>query len=524
MNMKSRIIPIIIVSFILLIPISMSHKFLSNEEKSNLANKDPSITMSNPNNDGEWNHTYSDSYLYHNGYCVHETSDGGYIIAGEVVLSNGISDRPLLIKTEDIGNLIWMKTFGHKNSDASYVEETNDGGYILVGTYYGSSWDMRLIKTDRDGNLVWDKILGTLSDETGECVHQTSDDGYILCGSTSGDVWLVKTDDMGNIVWDKSFNTGSFAGGAESLQQTSDGGYILVGYAISSVSGEKSGDVLLIKTDNQGNMLWKKYFGGKGCDEGHWVEETRDGGFIIVGEFDRFGCDDIWLIKTDSEGNMVWNKSFGGGSWDEAYCVKETIDEGYIIVGGTYSYSRYGDEDLWLIKTDQYGNKEWGRILGGSGYDGGHFVDVINDGSYIVVGGTSSFISDNRSEVWLLKIVPDNKPPSKPIVTGSSTAKINKPYTINISSVDPEDDDIYYFVVAWGIGVSGWIGPYQSGETVSFTVFTHAPRGVYNITVKAIDSHGWESVMSDPLRVTFPKPFSLNLLPPFIQRMLLSKI
>ncbi len=475
------------------------------------------------NDDGEWNHTYSNGYLYHNGYCVQQTSDGGYIIAGEVVFTDRISDLPLLIKTDSMGNLIWMKTFcyiGYRDSWANYVEETRDGGYIIIGTIYRGDSDIWLIKTDKDGNLTWDKVIDSKGEDSGYCVHQTSDGGYILCGSASGDVWLVKTDDMGNIVWDKSFNTGSFAGGAESLKQTSDGGYILVGYAISSVSGEKSGDVFLIKTDSDGNLSWKRYFGGKDCDEGHWVEETSDGGFIIVGDFDCFGWDDIWLIKTDKDGNMLWNKTFGGGSWDESYCVKETTDGGFIMVGYTDSYNRYGDEDLWLIKTDRYGNKEWGRIIGGSGYDGGHFVDVLSDGSYIVVGGTSSFIDDNRSEVWLLKIIPDNLPPSKPVITGSTTSRINMPYTVNFSSVDPEGDDIYYFVIAWYVGVSGWIGPYKSGETVSFTVFNRAPQGVYNITVEAIDEYGWEGLMSDPLRVTFPKPFWLNLLPSFIQKIL----
>ena len=513
MDIKSRIIPIIIVSFILLIPISMSHKFLSNEEKTNLANRDFSITMY-PNNDGEWNHTYGARNKDEAGYCIQKTSDGGFIILGVTV--EGIKEDFLLIKTDGYGNLLWMKTLSKKqDGKPNHIEETSDGGYILIGTTFGSDGDIWLVKTDRDGNIVWDKILGTPSEEEGYCVHQTSDGGYILCGATAGysnsmDAWLVKTDKDGNIVWDKTFSSGSLAGGAYYVDITTEGGYIITGH-----SGKDGGGIWLIKTDKDGNKEWNKVF-GRGKDEGHCVHQTSDGGYIIT------GCkgDDIWLIKTDGDGNMVWNRTFGGGSWDRSYCVQHTSDEGYIIVGSTHSYDRYGGSDLWIIKTDNDGNKVWGRILGGRGSDTGFFLQETSDGGFVVVGYTDSFTATGDGDVWLAKIVPDNLPPSKPVVTGSSTSRINKPFTVNFSSVDPEGDDIYYFVIAWYVGVSGWIGPYKSGETVSFTVFNRAPQGVYNITVKAIDSHGWESVMSDPLRVTFPKPFWLDLLPSFLQRIL----
>ena len=465
-----------------------------------------------------------------------------------------------------MGNIIWNKTIGWRNSETVYVEETSDGGYILVGTDYTHNWDIRLIKTDEDGNLVWDKVLSTSYYETGECVHQTSDGGYILCGG-SDFVILIKTDDMGNVVWDKRFDTGD-SGGARSLQQTSDGGYILVGDGYSSLSGKKSLDVLLIKTDGDGNLLWKKYFGGKGCDEGHWVEETRDGGFIIVGEFDRFGCDDIWLIKTDSYGNMEWDKFFGSGL-DHGYCIRQTSDGGFIVTGYTYSYGMgsqdvwlikldsngdmvwnrtygggsfdwgtyveetsdggfiilgntdfysHGYSDFWLIKTDGYGNREWSRILGGDGPEVASYLCKSSDGGYVMVGYTKSFGAGDE-DFWLVKVMPDDLPPSKPVVSGSTTGRINKPYTINFSAVDPEGDDIYYFVVVWYYGVSGWLGPYKSGETASFT-FPPTKEGSFNITVKAMDDRGCDGPVSDPIRVTFPKPYWFNLLPPFIHRML----
>ncbi|RLF39619.1 MAG: hypothetical protein DRN12_06730, partial [Thermoplasmata archaeon] len=328
----------------------------------------------------------------------------------------------------------------------------------------------------------------------------------------------IKVDGNGSVIWKKVYPASCCTTFIEHMEVTSDGGFVLV--------GSKPGfGVWVIRTDSEGNLLWESCVPETSwMDQAEWIDETSDGGFIISGGVgDPFGNNDVWLIRMDGQGNILWNKTFGGGLPEIGYCVRETSDGGFVIAGFTASFSLSEGSDFWIIKTDQYGNKEWGRILDGDARsdDIASCICETSDGGFVVVGDTGTWNKDDRFDVWLVKIMPDNKPPSKPVVTGFGSARINKPYTINISSVDPEGDDIYYFVITWGVGVSGWIGPYHSGETVSFTVFNHAPQGVYNITVKAIDSHGWDSLMSDPLRVTFPKPYWLNLLPSFIQRILL---
>ncbi len=472
---------------------------------------------------GEWERTFGRSDEFDYFYYVDVTSDGGFIIAGSTLSYSRFDDYldMWLVKTDSLGNEEWNKTFSVWGDEyqGMCAHQTRDGGYILVG-YARFSGKIVLIKTDENGDLIWKK---TFDGYKGSYVEETSDNGYIIAGTTEDhDVYLIKTDSNGNMVWNRTYGGDDLDRGY-CVHETSEGGFIVTGLTFS-YGHYGHGDVWLIKTDSLGNELWNKtFYAEEGPNVGYCVRETSDGGFIIAGETSMdFGQKDVYLIKTDCYGGLEWSRTFGGGGFDWARYVEETSDGGFILVGGTGSYSRYGGNDLWLIKTDRFGNKVLGRILGSSDSDRGYCVHEIGDNGFIVAG-VKNFCSSSGAEGWLVKVVADNKPPSKPVVTGPSTAKINKPYTINITSVDPEGDSIYYFVVVWGIGVSGWIGPYKSGETVSFT-FTCSNEGVYNITVKAMDEHGWESVMSDPLRVTFPKPYWLNLLPPFIQRILLSKI
>ncbi len=204
----------------------------------------------------------------------------------------------------------WNKTYGGSGCDVALsVQQTSDGGYIMTGYtefFLGHElYDIWLIKTDSNGNEEWNKKFFRIGKEMGYEVHQTSDGGYIIVGTieyftkTRGplypfDVWLIKTDSNGNEEWNKKFGRITISEGCYSVDQTSDGGYILAGY---TTAGENS-DILLIKTDSNGNMQWERRYGGIRPAKAYSIQQTSDGGFIVVGLTSSYGSSaDVWLMK-----------------------------------------------------------------------------------------------------------------------------------------------------------------------------------------------------------------------------------
>jgi len=315
------------------------------------------------NGDSTWSKLYGPAGTF--SFSVQQTLDGGYITTGDACNDSTGSVDVWLMKTDEIGNTVWTRKFGGNTYyDAGFdVKQTLDGGYIIIGdtfSFGAGGRDIILIKTDSLGNNVWIKTFGGPNSDGGNSVQQTNDGGYILIGSTNSfgqgnaDLWLIRSNSSGDSVWSKTFG-GVLSDYGVTALQTSDLGFILAGWTKSSGIG--GADVWLIRTDSFGNIIWSKTYGGLSDDYGYSMDLTSDGGFIIVGSTESFGFGeiDVFLIKTGSDGDTLWTRTYGGIQEEEGYSVKQTNDEGYIIAGRTESFGA-GDYDFWIIKTDSLGN------------------------------------------------------------------------------------------------------------------------------------------------------------------------
>ena len=268
-----------------------------------------------------------------------------------------------LIKTNALGDTQWTRTYGGADIDEGFsVQQTSDGGYIVAGLTWSFSaglQDVYLIKTNASGDTQWTRNYGGTVNDWGYSVQQTSDGGYIVTGWTgsfgagSADIYLIKTNASGDTLWTRTYGGAQYDEG-NSVQQTSDGGYIVAGYTYSFGAG--SYDVYLIKTNASGDTQWTRTYGGTNDDEGFSARQTTDGGYIVAGYTGSFGAGgDVYLIKTNASGDTQWTRTYGGTGGDEGYWVRQTSDGGYIVAGWTGSFGA-GNYDVYLVKTDSLGN------------------------------------------------------------------------------------------------------------------------------------------------------------------------
>jgi len=340
--------------------------------------------------------------------------------------------------------LQWQRCLGGGDEDqASCIEQTKDGGYIVVGRTYSNDGDVSgnhgtddlwIVKIDKNGKIQWEECIGGTETDGGWSVKQTADGGYVVAGYAFGeskdgnveyDLLLVKLDETGKIQWQRSYG-GSGYDYAMSVQQTRDGGYIVAGSTNSNDRdvSENHGlfDYWVLKLDSDGNIQWQSCFGGSSPDYAQSIQQTVDGGYIVVGytsssdgdvkEKHRF--DDIWIVKLDETGKIQWQKCLGGNGDDAGFAVRQTLDRGYIMVGHTYSDEGdvsfyHEDGDGWVVKLDENGKIQWHRCLGGKLDDGARSVQQTSDGGYIVAGYTYSDdgdVSGNRGDrdAWLVKL------------------------------------------------------------------------------------------------------------------------
>ena len=250
--------------------------------------------------------------------AVQQTSDGGFITCGSVISQNWTNHDIVLIKTDINGDTLWQKRFNNyldSHEIGNDVKQTSDGGYIICGstrvdTNNFPRNDIFIIKTNSNGDQLWTRIIGdTLnSDEIGYSIEQTYDGGYIIGASISPshlnftNTYIVKTNNLGMVQWSQTYSECYAWRPAVSVTQTNDGGYILGTQHHDTLSNYNSN---IIRTDSLGIQLWN-VTGPSLPYNNHTVcaEQTSDGGYIlsatIVDSLSINNNTNIHIIKYDS--------------------------------------------------------------------------------------------------------------------------------------------------------------------------------------------------------------------------------
>jgi hypothetical protein len=397
--------------------------------------------------------------LFDTAWSIQQTTDGGYIVAGETqsndgnVTGNHSGERDIWITklNSDGGVIEWQKAYGGvSNEFLTKIKQTSDGGYIIVGYTESNNGDVTvnhggadgwIIKINATGDIQWQKTYGGTFSDVLTDIYQLSDGSYIASGGTASnngdvtgnhgifDAWVVKISATGILQWNNVYGGTNFDY-FSSIKISTDGGYILAGQTQSNngnVSGNHgASDFWIVKISNTGVLQWQKALGGSQVDIANSIENTNDGGYIVAGKSDsnngnvtgNQGFDDVWVVKLNATGVIQWQKTYGGTSTEGASSIHQTTDGGYIIGAGTFSFSgdvigSHGEGEFWLVKINNTGTIQWQKTLGGTSFDYANDMQKTTDGGYILTGESSSNDGDvtgnnGSSDYWVVKLAPDN--------------------------------------------------------------------------------------------------------------------
>ncbi len=342
----------------------------------------------------------------------------------------------------------WQAGFGGTNNDQlSTLQLTPDGGCVLGG--WSSSGvsgnktsgsfgghDYWLLMLDANGARLWETNFGGTTNDTLKVILPTSDNGWLLGGyseSASGgnkssgnfggrDYWVVKLDPAGAKQWETNYG-GTLDDQLHCLLATSNGGWLLGGHSMSDASGNKSSgrygttdysDIWLVKIDAQGRKQWETNYGGTGSEILHGIESTGDGGCLLAASSTsgatgnkttgNFGGSDLWLLKLDAAGVKQWETNYGGTTWDEPRCLRRTSDGQFMLAGqsasgisGNKTTGTFGDWDYWVLKLDAQGRRLWETNFGGIRGDLLTSMQLAGDGGCWLSGWSESGISGNKT-------------------------------------------------------------------------------------------------------------------------------
>ena len=209
------------------------------------------------------------------------------------------------------------------------------------------------------------KIFQSIGFEKFSGIEKTSD-GYIAVGATNSfgasqkDVLVIKTDINGDTIWTRTFG-GFYNEEAFNVINTTDGNYVVVGYTTSySNYSNDSANFFVLKIAPNGNLIWSRSFGGPSMDIAKNVIETSNHNYLVIESTNSLGagCKDVYLLNLSSSGNYLWSRSLGSSGCEYATNAIELGDKGFIISGKTSSFS-FGGYVPFVLRTDSIGSFLW---------------------------------------------------------------------------------------------------------------------------------------------------------------------
>lgn len=358
-------------------------------------------------------------------FSVQRLPDGSIYLAGHSDVS-GNSD-PTLLKTNKWGDSVWMKTFGNSNEDQ--VLSLNRSGatdLILTGERMNDSTgtDVLIQLIDSSGALQWESIIQSVKNESGKYIEETQDGGFVLCGFQSddfgyNDIFVARLNATGSVIWTKNYG-GTDNEYANQVHELQDGSLIVT--ADTRSKGVGGYDVEILKLTPDGDIVWDYTYGDEFENGCQGILPASNGDLISYGETELypFSPFDFFIERISPEGMSIWKQVFGGVGSDAVFSLLEDSAGNFVLTGYSNSFNSGEAIDVVILKTDETGIMEWAHTYGSNGIDIGYGILETKDGFLV---GATTFV-DGSNDFGLISVSHDglitavtevNAPTSQPI-------------------------------------------------------------------------------------------------------------
>lgn len=303
---------------------------------------------------------------------------------------------------------------GSPEKDIANSITQHQNHYYIVGTTRRTPKhpaDYYVLQLNKNGSLINEFVFGEVHRDNGNDII-VDEDGIFVLGKTwtggypNNDMLLSKLDFSGKRLWKKYYG-GEKNDLGHKFIKTRDNGFAMVGF---NRTVDDFGDVYIVRTDKNGEIIWENHFGDRYIDHGFSVVENEAGELVIAGtkggfynptSTDYLNPDaEIYIIKTNTKGEEIWQNSYGGTSHDWAKSIIQAPGGGYFVCGSTQSEGA-GSFDMFLMKIDEDGNQLWLKTYGGTDWEYGESVQLSDD-NHLYLLATSASYSDNFKPDHLL--------------------------------------------------------------------------------------------------------------------------
>lgn len=343
------------------------------------------------------------------GNAMIQTRTGDFVITGYTSSFGAKKTDIWVVKLDRFGNVYWKKRYGGKGIELAHaIIETTTGDYVIAGR---SDNNAIVFQLSAHGKLMWYKKYGGDKEDAARDIIETQDGGFAVAGYVqsnskgASDIWVLRLDDQGNKLWAKSF--GDFREEiGKSIIQTQDGNLVIAGYRDMSDSKErKNTDMLLMKINDNGELIWgRKVFGKEGNDVAETVLELPSGELFLSGWTSSEGAGKIdgLVMRLNKLGRPIWKHTYGGTGRDFFSDAKLTRDGYLVCTGVTAQPGSVRGKDMWMLQVDENGEVIWERRFNGEKDDSGRAIVQTTDGGFASLGVSSTFSKGGR-DFWLVK-------------------------------------------------------------------------------------------------------------------------